>query len=383
MHYEEIALKGKNRRWFERILARNLETLAGAPARARVLPGRILLVPEPGTDLAAVADRVSRVPGVAFAARSVRLPLDWEALERAAAELAAGAAFKTFAVRASRQDKALPFTSREVEVRLGNAVGRASGAAVDLDDPEFTLFVECLSREAILSAGRRRGPGGLPVGSSGKVLCLLSGGIDSPVAAYLLMTRGCRVDFIHFHSFPFVRDRSSVEKSRRIVDLLARVQGPARFLELGIGEAQQALAAAAPAPFRTLLYRRLMLETAQAAAPRIGARALATGDSLGQVASQTLENLSAVTRDLALPVLQPLVGLGKREITRIAKEIGTYPVSIEAQEDCCRFLEPGQAETRADASAFARLAADLGVARLAAGLAAGLAPPAGAPAPAV
>ncbi len=386
VHYEEIALKGKNRGRFEKILARNLKDLAGVPARARILPGRILVIPENPEETPAVAARAARAPGVAFAAESIRLPLEWDVVEQAASRMAREHAFKTFAVRASRQDKSLPFRSRDIEVRLGNAVQQATGARVDLDHPEFTLFAECLSRQVILSAGRCRGPGGLPAGSAGRVLCLLSGGIDSPVAAFLMMTRGCLVDFVHFHSFPFVKDRQSAEKCRRLAGVLAGVQGRTRLVEIAIGEAQQRIAAESPAPFRTLLYRRLMLETASGVARASGAKAIVTGDSLGQVASQTLENLAAVTRNLASPVFQPLVGLGKREITRIAKEIGTYDVSIETQEDCCRFLEPGQAETHSDPEAITRLAETLGIPELAARLAAGTAgagAPAGTIAPAV
>ncbi len=368
VHYEEIALKGKNRAWFEKILEKNLTTAAGRPARVRRLPGRILLYPPSGDDAGArqkLLERLARLPGVAFAAEAVETPLDWDAITPQALALMSASPFRSFAVRASRQDKKLPFTSREAEIRLGAAVQKATGAAVDLENPEATLHVEFLSRLAILSSARVQGPGGLPVGSAGRVLCLLSGGIDSPVAAYLMMTRGCQVDFLHFHSFPFTRDRESVLKSRRIVEKLAEIQGPGAFGELAIGKSQQAIAASSPAGYRTLLFKRLMLETAARVAKTRKLQALVTGDSLGQVASQTLANLAAVSEGLPLPVLQPLVGLGKREITRIAQSIGTYAISIEEQEDCCRFLEPRQVETRADADTFAHWVSEAGIPALA------------------
>lgn len=356
VHYEEIALKGKNRDRFEEALVRNLLDRLGGGARARRLPGRILLLPRSSAPPDALS-RVARLPGVAHVAEAAILPIDWAALEtEAIARMTARAPFATFAVRAVRQDKALPFTSRDAEIRLGAAVQKATGAAVNLSRPEATLHVEFLSRRAILSVGRVPGPGGLPVGTSGDVLCLLSGGIDSPAASYLMMTRGCRVHFVHFHSFPFTRDRNSVDKCRRIAARLAEIQGPATLWTVPIGEVQQALATAAPPAYRTLLFKTLMLRAASGLAAARGFGALVTGDSLGQVASQTLRNLAAVSRDLPLPLLQPLVGLGKREITRIAERIGTYPISIETQEDCCRFLEPRQAETRADPDVFTRAA---------------------------
>lgn len=361
VHYEEIALKGRNRSWFERRLVRNLVETLGAGAHARLLPGRILLFGVADAELA--LGRVARIPGVAFAAPALRVPGAWDAIEAAAASIVPQSAPASFAVRASRQDKALPFKSKDAEIRLGALLQKRTGAKVDLTRPAWTLFVEFLSKEAVLhgSAGRVEGPGGLPVGTGGKVLCLLSGGIDSPVAAALLMRRGCKVEWIHFHSFPFVPDRASIEKCGRIARILSDIQGSSALWSVAIGEVQQWLVAEAPAPMRVLLYRRLMLRVAEALARKRRCEALVTGDSLGQVASQTLANLAAVGEGISIPTLRPLVGIGKRQIIAIAQEIGTFALSTETQEDCCRFLEPRQVETRARAGSILKLEQDLGL----------------------
>jgi tRNA uracil 4-sulfurtransferase len=243
-----------------------------------------------------------------------------------------------------RVDKSLPFRSQELAVALGDRVRVQTGAVVDLETPEVWIELHALHDGVLLLHERWPGPGGLPVRSAGRALALVSGGIDSPIAAWLAMKRGCEVSFAHFHSAPY----TSFASQRKVRDALAhlsRWHGPIRLWLVPFAELQQTLVREAPAEPRIVLYRRFMLRIAEALAEREGALALVTGDSVGQVSSQTLANLDTINRAATLPVLRPLVGLDKAEIVSLAKRVGTYAISIEPDEDCCSFLMPRQPAT--------------------------------------
>ena len=222
----------------------------------------------------------------------------------------------------------------------------ATGARVDLEQPELTLWVEVLSDRILFSFEKLPGPGGFAVGSSGKVAALLSGGIDSPVAAWRLMKRGCRVLFIHFHAFP-LQDHTTIDKARELSRILTRFQYASRLLLVPFGPVQQTIVASAPAPLRVVLYRRFMVRIAEALAARRKARALVTGESLGQVASQTLDNMAVIDEAARGPVLRPLVGMDKDEITDQARRIGTFEVSTLPDQDCCQLFVPRSPATHA------------------------------------
>jgi thiamine biosynthesis protein ThiI len=222
----------------------------------------------------------------------------------------------------------------------------ASGAKVDLSNPDLTIYIEVLPDEAFIYFEKIQGPGGLPVGVSGTVICLLSGGIDSPVAAYRMMKRGCRVVFVHFHSQPFA-DRTSQEKATELARLLTRYQYASRLYVVPFGETQQEVVARTAGRFRVLVYRRLMLRMAEEIARKEGAQALVTGESLGQVSSQTLENIAAIEEAATLPILRPLIGMDKEEITQQARQIGSYEISTIPDQDCCSMFMPRQVVTRA------------------------------------
>jgi thiamine biosynthesis protein ThiI len=189
------------------------------------------------------------------------------------------------------------------------------------------------------------------VGTGGTLLSLLSGGLDSPVATYRMLKRGCHIDFVHFHSYPFV-DRSSQEKAHQLAELLTRLQYSARLFLVPFGEIQQQIVGATPPSYRVVLYRRYMIRIATALAQRTGAKALVTGESLGQVASQTLENLGVIEAASTLPILRPLIGMDKTEIICQARAIGTYPISIRPDQDCCTLFVPRHPATRATLSAI-------------------------------
>jgi thiamine biosynthesis protein ThiI len=210
---------------------------------------------------------------------------------------------------------------------------------VSLKNPDQTIYIELLSKEAYVSTEKIDGPGGMPVGVSGKVVCLLSGGIDSPVAAYRMIKRGCRAVFVHFSGRPLV-SRASEEKARDLVKLLTSYQYKSRLYIVPFGEIQRDIVLNTPAPFRVVLYRRMMLRIAEHIAERERCWGMVTGDSLGQVASQTPENLSVIGEAATLPILRPLIGMDKIEITDEARKLGTYEISIEPDQDCCKLFTP-------------------------------------------
>jgi tRNA uracil 4-sulfurtransferase len=252
-------------------------------------------------------------------------------------------------VSARRADKRFPLTSPQIEFEVGGRIKEARGWHVDLSHPELTIFVEALTSEAFYAFGKEKGPGGLPVGVSGRVACLLSGGIDSPVAAWRIMHRGCRVIFVHFHSYPIL-SRASQEKARELVRLLTRFQFHSRLVLIPFGEIQQRVVLSVAPPLRVVIYRRLMMRIAQAVARTNRAQALVTGEVVGQVASQTLENLSVINDVAEMPVLRPLIGSDKEEITDEARRLGTYPISIIPDQDCCTLFTPRHPVTKAQRS---------------------------------
>jgi len=362
VHYHELALKGRNRPFFEQRLVRNLRSMLKDLTGVQIVPltGRIRidLPEESGWDT--IKSRLARVFGVANFSLAYSVPRNLDTLKEAVGTAVAGLEFKTFRVSTKRADKRFPLTSVEVNRELGAHVCTLTGKRVSLDDPDLTIRVEVLERDAFYSVQREQGPGGLPVGISGKVASLISGGIDSPVAAYRMMKRGCRATFIHFHGRPFV-SRASEEKVREIVEHLTPHQSYSRLYSVAFGEIQRQIVLAAPAPYRVVLYRRMMLRIAEELARKEGCWALVTGDSLGQVASQTPENLSVVEEAARLPVLRPLIGMDKIEITEEAQRIGTFQTSIEPDQDCCRLFVPPHPSTRADLDTIRKIEAALDI----------------------
>jgi thiamine biosynthesis protein ThiI len=348
VHYQEIALKGKNRPWFVARLIRNLRiATSDLDVRSvRALMGRIEIVLGPDARWQVVRDRLSRVFGVGNFAKAGRAPLDVEAMASHVLADLGDLQCETFRVSARRADKRFPLTSPQIEREVGGRIKEARGWTVNLSRPELTIHLEALADEAFYFFGKDRGAGGLPAGASGKVVCLLSGGIDSPVAAWRMMRRGCRVDFVHFHSYP-VLSRASQEKARELATLLTQYQYRSRLLLVPFADLQQQVILTVPPPLRVVLYRRLMMRIAEEVARRNRALALVTGEVVGQVASQTLENMNRITEVVGLPVLRPLIGMDKEEITAEAQRLGTFPISIIPDQDCCTLFTPKHPSTRA------------------------------------
>ena len=358
IHYAEIGLKGGNRAMFEKALVRNVTTALGPGGTAERRPGRVLCSPAPGMPREEVCARLERIPGVAHFAVVTRTAPDLEAITEKALELLAPLAFTTFAVDTRRSDKNLPWTSMEANALVGAAVVERLGKGVDLGHPDLRLRIEVTHQGAYLSIASRQGPGGLPVGTSGTVVASLSGGIDSPVAAHLMMKRGCRVVFGH------VRNENQYSgdvegKIQALVRQLTATQLRSRLYVLPFGELQRQIITFVPSRLRMIVYRRFMNRLLTRVARREGAGAIITGDSLGQVASQTLENLTCIQETAGVPVLSPLIGMNKEEITTLARAIGTYDDSILPYPDCCSFMIAPHPETRADPELVHRCEANL------------------------
>ena len=353
VHYQEIALKGKNRPWFMGRLVRNLRRgLADLDVEGvRPLMGRIEVVLGPRADPKEVGERIARIFGIANYSYAGRAPLDLDAIASAILNDLGDRSCRSFRVSARRADKRFPLLSPQIEREVGGRIHDARGWKVDLDRPELVIHVDMLTDGAFYFFGKERGAGGLPTGTAGGVVCLLSGGIDSPVAAHRMMKRGCTVSFVHFHSYPIL-SRASQEKARQLVDLLTRYQQRSRLYLVAFGEIQQQVVLAVPGPMRVVVYRRLMLRIAQRIARDLHAQALVTGDVVGQVASQTLENLAVVGNVASLPLFRPLIGMDKEEIVDEARQLGSYPISIIPDQDCCTLFTPRNPLTRAKLSAI-------------------------------
>ena len=349
IRYHEIALKKGNRAYFTELLKRNVVSAVKdlGVKDIRSLPARLLLTLKSDIDQATATDRIGAVFGVANFSLVERTARDIDALRERILDSLDGAPFESFRIDTQRGDKAFPLTSPEINRVLGAAVKERSHARVDLETPEFTVFVEILPRDAFFGFNKIPGPGGLPVGASGRVVSLISGGIDSPVASYRMMQRGCRLIFVHFHSAPY-QDKTSQEKVRELLKRLTRHQFNSRLFLIPFGEIQRQIVAAVGRPLRVVLYRRMMLRIAEAIARREKAKALVTGESLGQVASQTLENMAVIQQATALPILRHLVGMDKQEIIDQARCIGTFDISSIPDQDCCQLFVPKHPATKAE-----------------------------------
>lgn len=347
VHYHELWLKGGNRRFFASKLASNLRlALAGVPIERISRPNdRFILHLEEAASVEEALRRIGQVSGVAYYAVARPVAREISALCAAAWEEIEPLDFSTFAVRAKRSDKSFPQSSSQIERLVGkflmdslHAAGRT--ARVKLNQPEVTCRIEITSGPALVYARKIPGPGGLPANTAGKMTCLLSGGFDSAVAAYQMMKRGAHLSFVHFYGTGARPGESSVHVARELVRRLVPWQFTAKLYRVPFEEIQREIVRYAPEPCRVLLYRRMMLRIAEVFARRNGALALVTGDSLGQVASQTLHNMVSVEAAGTMPVFRPLAGTDKLEIIETARRIGTHDISSEPFHDCCPVFLP-------------------------------------------
>ena len=357
--YHEIATKGNNRNMFERCLVDNIKRLVGREANCRVLRvrGRVWIERHDGGafspgEIEHFRQVLPRAFGLESFSPAVRLPVDMEKIRGSASELArelfaAAPEHFTFRIRARRSNKRFSLTSNQIEVDLITRIGEESGEkrfTIDLDRADYTLGVEVRDEFSALYLEQLPGPGGLPVGSNPRVLTLLSGGIDSPVAAYLAMKRGSGTAFLSFHSAPYTPPES-VEKVKRLAAILNTYQRPERLFAANLSAFQREVRDRCRDRYRTVLYRRAMMRIAEMIAERYGYKALVTGEALGQVASQTIDNLNTINRAVNILILRPLIGADKLESIRIAERIGTMEISSEQVPDSCTVFAPANPAT--------------------------------------
>jgi len=348
IRYHEVALKKGNRPYFVELLKRNLRSSVEGLGLKEIknLPGRLCMVFNGEADSDEIRRRLACVFGVANFSFVERTAVDLADLKSNILESLKGKEFSSFRIQTKRADKTFPLNSPDVNREVGGAVKAYSGARVDLKNAELTIGIEILSRDAFFSLDKIPGPGGLPVGTSGRVISLISGGIDSPVAAYRMMQRGCRLIFVHFHSSPYL-DKTSQEKVKELVKILTRHQYSSRLYMVPFGEIQRQIVTVVQRPLRVVLYRRMMVRVAEAIASKEKAAALVTGESLAQVASQTLQNLTVIEKAATLPILRPLVGMDKQEIIDQARRMGTFEISTLPDQDCCQLFVPQHPDTKA------------------------------------
>ena len=349
--YGEIALKGLNRSSFESLLVKNIRRRLRSLGEFDITRRQSTIYIQPlseDVDMELAVKKVCNVFGIAAVQRSAVLPKDMdeiirqgipylsEALERA----------RSFKVEAKRSDKKFPLTSPQIQQALGIAIGEAyPDLEADMYDPEFTVMVEIRDKAAYVSAEKIPAVGGMPVGSNGNALLLLSGGIDSPVAAFMMAKRGLRVDAVHFQSPPYTSERALM-KVETLCGKLTEYCGDIRFYCVPFTEIQEALRDNCSGDYFTVIMRRLMLKIANVLCERGSYGALITGESVGQVASQTLAAISCTDKAAEYPVLRPLVGMDKKEIIEIARKIDTFETSILPYEDCCTVFTPKHPKTR-------------------------------------
>jgi tRNA uracil 4-sulfurtransferase len=371
VHYHEVWLKGRNRRFFLRMLQNSLRLALQALPVKRVEPlgDRMIVWLGDGAALGEVIARIERVLGIAFYAVAQPVGRDMEALSQAAWKEIEPLQFSSFAVRAKRSDKSFPQSSLEAEAAIGKYIlerlrAQDRGVRVRLKDPDVTCHVEIMRHIALVYARKIPGAGGLPANTAGRMMCLLSGGFDSAVAAYHMMKRGAHVSFVHFYGAGARPGESSSHVATGLVRQLVPYQGHGKLYRVPFEPIQREIASVAQEQYRILLYRRMMLRIAEALAKRDHALALVTGDSLGQVASQTLRNMVAVDAASNMVVFRPLVGTDKQAIIETARKIGTYAISAEPFHDCCPVFLPRRPALYASPKDLANAESDLDVSAL-------------------
>lgn len=363
IHCHELTLKGRNRGAFEDALIldikNKLKDIKGLKLEKRY--GRIILKGE-SVDFFKneIKEALLRTFGIAnFYFADIAI-LELEDIKNKALEAVSGAKGDTFKIDATRSNKKFALNSMEINKEVGGFIISKTGKKVKVKDPDITVAIMVAETECYVSTEYFKGAGGLPVGPSGRLASLLSGGIDSPVASWKMMRRGATVDFIHFHSYPYT-NRSSIEKVKDLAAELGRWQNGGNLYLVPFIDIQKEIMTKSEAKYRVLLYRRFMLRIAETIALGNGAKALVTGESLGQVASQTIENMASVGAVCALPLLRPLIGETKDDIIEVAKKIGTFEISIRPHEDCCTLFVPEHPATKSRVEDLEREEAELDI----------------------
>lgn len=352
-HYGELSLKGANRSMFEDTLIKNISSAISACVPDSTQPpkkiyGR-LVIPLKKTDqetLNKLRNTISKIFGLSNFSFSIQARNDLEEIKKSALTLLNGQEFDTFAIISRRAQKLFKYTSQETNVEVGSHIVVNMKKKVDLTSPDVSCFIEITDKATFVYTKKHKGAGGMPVGTAGNALVFLSGGIDSPVATYYAMKRGLNVSALHFHAEPYT-SKESQEKVRKLASILTPFQSHITLYMVNLATIQLEITKYSPEKLRIILYRRFMMRIGEKLAEQTKNKAIITGDSLGQVASQTLENITAVSKAIEMLILRPLIGFDKEDIVKKSQEINTYETSILPYEDCCAQFTPKSPETKA------------------------------------
>lgn len=349
IHYSEIGLKGNNRKIFENKLIKNIKAHINQLGSFKLvhLHDRFLIEQQNDSDISKIKTALLHVFGIANFSFANSIPLDFEEIKKQAITIARENEFTTFAIKTNRVNKKFKISSQHINEQIGGVIlDNFKNKKVKLENPDLTIYIDILNNQVLVYSKKIKGCGGLPTGTAGNVISLISGGIDSPVASYQIMKRGCQIIFCHFHSYPQT-SKESQDQVKKLVNILDQYQQNSKLYLIPILDIQKQIVAKCSAKLRVILYRRMMIRLASKIAESENAKALVTGDSIGQVASQTLENIQAISESTNLPIFRPLAGLDKEEIINIANKINTYQTSIQPFGDCCSLFVPDSPETKA------------------------------------
>ncbi len=347
VHYAEIAIKGKNRPLFERTLIENItKSIKGLKANGvKRKYGRIIVYLKEDSQIDKIKEKLGKVPGIS--SYSPALKSTHETKDMAEKALTLLNKPQSFYIKVKRSFKKHPLKSMEIAKEVGTEIFNQTNLPADFVDPEVTITLEVVENGTYIYTEKYVGIGGLPVGVSGKVMVLLSGGIDSPVASFLTLKRGCKNIYIHFHSEPYTKE-SSRKKVEKLASIIAEYQGQTKIFMVPLIDIQKEIMLKTDKKYRIILYRRFMFRLAEKLAIRNKAKALVTGENLGQVASQTIENIHTIQTTVNIPIIQPLITYDKQEIINLAEKIGTFETSIEPHDDCCSLFLPKHPATKSD-----------------------------------
>lgn len=344
--YGEIILKGLNRHIFEDKLVRNIRHKVGEDAKVYKSRATLYAEPKEGVNVDELVQKIREVFGVVYVIRTAVCDKDLAVIGKTILSYVNFSAYKTFKVETKRADKSYPMQSPQISAEIGGMILEAHPRlTVDVHNPDVTVSVEIREGGAYVYAEKQKGPGGMPTGSAGKVMLLLSGGIDSPVAGYMMARRGTNMDAVHFFSPPFTSEKAK-EKVLDLAKILARYTGGMRVHIVPFTEQQLQMKAKCPQEHLTILMRRMMMQIACRIAEKSGAGAVVTGESLGQVASQTLEAIGVTDACATMPCFRPLIGMDKEDIIALARKIDSYETSILPYEDCCTIFVPKHPTTK-------------------------------------
>ena len=348
IHYSEIALKKNNRKFFEKIFINNIQShLSGLKySSIKLYEARVFIHNVNINHWEKFKKRLFNIMGLKNFVLMIKTTSDINAINKASLHLVKNKQFNSFRITSKRNYKKLDFNSQDANIKVGEFIQTKTKKSVNLDFPELTIHIELLKKNSYVGIDKNNGYSGLPANCQERGLSLISSGIDSPVASFEMIKRGVTLDYVHFHSYPAI-NKQSINNVKKLLDVLSTYQLKSTLHLVPLLDVQKKIMEVVPDKYWVIFFRKYMIQIANDIAAKNNALALITGDSIGQVASQTLSNIHAISNESQLPIIRPLSGMNKEDIINRAVKIGTYDISIEPYEDCCSFFVPVHPETKA------------------------------------